>query len=473
VEEIPLIFRKLSHNWLLGFYRSWLVIVCIMSSSAIGLSMESGGNHLGSPHADVLSVVINETTSAHQRETLYLELQRRSKAAVEAEQWPDAVTLYKKALECCATTQTPDENPRQHQLPSTRATLHANISLCLGKMSRWTEAIAHAKQAAEIDLTYVKGWYRLGQARNAVKEYKEAILAFEKALNIEPQNTVLMKELDKAKTALESQPKEDEAAQKGEIPDAATEATSTVNVTSKSQTKLMDNDVEITFTDTTKVGKDDLNTDGFTKSDHVKGYKIVNGKKTSYFHNELSEDAAKLIGDIAPKKLDPVVAELTSTHATEQGTSAWNKAGTWEEKDCTAWAFDTITEQLMKLTYTLPSSSPAPNGVLSISKVDLQKGSHASVAAVRGKKRYIYELDITIHWNFLHDTLSAAGTMRFPDVDGTCALGDGYDATEFTVVQIDDPTLQPVLTQFCYRQGLRLQIHEAIDNWVRQFKDAY
>jgi tetratricopeptide (TPR) repeat protein len=401
-----------------------------------------------------------------------LELQRRSKAAVEAKQWPDAVTLYTKAIECCTTAQAPEGSSSQHQLPSTKATLHANISLCLGKMNRWTEAIAHAKQAVEIDPSYVKGWYRLGQARNAVKEYKEAVSAFDKALSIEPQNAVLRKELEKTKIALESQPKDEESVEKVELPDAAN---ATVNVTSKSKTttKSMDDDIEMTFVDTTKVGADDLNTDGFTKSDHVKGYKIVNGKKTSYFHNELSEDAAKLIGDIAPKKLDPAVAELSSTTAVEQGTSAWNKAGTWEEKDCSTWAIDTITEQLMKLTYTLPPSSPAPNAVVSISKVVLQKSSHASVAAVRGKKRYIYELDITVHWNFVHDTLSASGTMRFPDVDGTCTLGDGYDATEYTVVQIDDPTLQPVLTQFCYQQGMRLQIHEAIDNWVRQFKDTY
>lgn len=66
----------------------------------------------------------------------------------------------------------------------------------------------------------------------------------------------------------------------------------------------------------------------FTKSDHVKGYKIVNGKKTSFFHNELSEEAAKLIGDIAPKKLEmQPAAEPTVQY---DGGSVWNKAGTWE-----------------------------------------------------------------------------------------------------------------------------------------------
>ena len=63
--------------------------------------------------------------------------------------------------------------------------------------------------------------------------------------------------------------------------------------------------------------------------------------------------------------------------------------------------------------------------------------------------------------------------MRFPDIDGTCMVGEGYEATEFVIVQIDDPTLQPVLTHFCYNQGLRLLIHETIDQWVQLFKDTY
>jgi tetratricopeptide (TPR) repeat protein len=455
-----------------------------MSSSptAGGISMGGGGNHFGSPHSDVLGVVVNATSTANQKETLYLELQRRSKAAVKANQWYDAVSLYTKAIECCSTSPEIGSNEQhfQHQLPATKATLYANISLCLGKMNRWTEAVTNAQQSVEIDPTYVKGWYRLGQAHASVKECNEAMNAFGKALVIDPKNTVLAKELEKAKTALELQQKQQEEKEKnGEAEDAATISTTTISSTKVTNTKPpnskpSNDDVEMTYKDSNKNDNDDSNNDEFTKSDHIKGYKIVNGKKTSYFHNELSEDVAKLIGDIAPKKLDPVVSDIASATTTvEQGTSAWNKAGTWEEKDCSVWATDTITEQLIKLTYTLPSSSPAPNAVLSISKVVLDKSSHASVATVRGKKRYLYELDITIHWNFIHEALSASGTIRFPDIDGTCTLGDGYDATEYTVIQIDDPTLQPVLKQFCYQQGLRLLIHETIDNWVRLFKDTY
>lgn len=49
----------------------------------------------------------------------------------------------------------------------------------------------------------------------------------------------------------------------------------------------------------------------------------------SYFNNVLSEDAKKLIGDIAPKKIE--VTETVAAPDSKPGTgSAWNYAGTFE-----------------------------------------------------------------------------------------------------------------------------------------------
>jgi hypothetical protein len=33
-------------------------------------------------------------------------------------------------------------------------------------------------------------------------------------------------------------------------------------------------------------------------------YKVVNGKKTSYFHHEMTEEEKRLIGDITPQRID-------------------------------------------------------------------------------------------------------------------------------------------------------------------------
>lgn len=63
----------------------------------------------------------------------------------------------------------------------------------------------------------------------------------------------------------------------------------------------------------------------------MRGYK--NGMP--YFHRELTEEEQKLIGDIAPKKVE--VAPAAAAPLVHQG-SAWNSAGTFEEKLYTKWA---------------------------------------------------------------------------------------------------------------------------------------
>ena len=72
---------------------------------------------------------------------------------------------------------------------------------------------------------------------------------------------------------------------------------------------------------------------------NMKGYKkTADGRLTTYFNNELSEEAKALIGDIAPKKLQGAEAAGDTTGSsgvTSNVASAWNKAGTWESRDMT------------------------------------------------------------------------------------------------------------------------------------------
>ena len=72
----------------------------------------------------------------------------------------------------------------------------------------------------------------------------------------------------------------------------------------------------------------------------MKGYKMVNGKKTSYFHTELTDEAKQLLAaNAGPKKLDAsALAEMEASKAAAGGGSAWNSAKTFEEKDMTKWS---------------------------------------------------------------------------------------------------------------------------------------
>ena len=226
----------------------------------------------------------------------------------------------------------------------------------------------------------------------------------------------------------------------------------------------------------------------FTKSDNVRGYKIVNGKKTSYFHNELSEEAKNLIGDIAPKKLEGLETAMASTasNGPPNGASAWNKAGTWEEKDLTQWAKTTLQEHIEQATYVLPDSSPAPGAEVTVTKVTTIDG-HASCALARGKKRYIYEFMVKLEWRLqgknpestsssssaVGGGLDCTGSLAFPDIDGTIELGEGYEMHQFVVDAVSDNSLRPLIERFVQRGGFHESLNNAIDDWVRRFKSEY
>lgn len=457
-----------------------------------------------SAHRDVLDAPVPETSEGQNR--LLEELKNRGRSAVQAGNWPDASSLYRKALDVvkCIDSSNTNDGGKMSEV----AVLNANLSLTEGKMNLWTDAEHVAVAATEADPMYVKGWWRLGQAQAANGKYDDAVVSLDTGLALEPNNKALQKELTKMKEKAVKE--KEEAAKRKELDEkkaelAKNESTITQplknnnSTSSKSQTSKVDSGQNGNKKEHSnkKTNDDpmDVDTDGsaFTKSDFVRGYKIVNGKKTSYFHNELSEDAKKLIGDIAPKRLDSTTSDIgngsttstanggpdptTTTTSSSTSTSVWNQAGTWEEKDVSNWAQETLENSLKVAVYVLPPSSPAPNAIIAVTKVTAK--GHASVASVRGKKRYIYEYSIKIHWNFVHDrptdgtTTTAEGSMKFPDVDGTCIVGEGYDATNFVIKTATDDTVRPLLDTFVYKQGLRDVLHNTIDDWVRTFQEMY
>ena len=140
----------------------------------------------------------------------------------------------------------------------------------------------------------------------------------------------------------------------------------------------------------------------------------------------------------------------------------------------TAWAVQSLTDALLQCQYTLPVGGNG--GMVKVTKVNkLSDGTaHASFATVRGKKRYIYEFCIGLHWELTLQDDKASGTMTFPDVDGTCELGEGYDLVEFTVDHDKStPSTQPLVHKFVQHGGLRQVIHDTIDNWVHLFRQTY
>ena len=427
-----------------------------------------------SAHTDVLSASPEDVPS---KLRLVEEIKSRGRSCVGCKNYPDAETLYTKGIEVLSSI-SGDESVKKDA-----AILYSNRSLVLLQMGKVSEALESADSACEKDPTYVKAHWRRGQACNAIGNTADALASFERALSLEPTNKTLKREVEAAKVKKEQEEKllaaakeakeaETEAAIAEPQKKAATPAKKDVVKTNTSKptssTKPSNNDM-----------KEDGDTDLFTSSDHVRGYKIrSDGKKTSYFDREISEETKQLIGDIAPKRIDPNAPtedNVPTPLPVTEGTSAWNKAGTWEERDVTSWAKETLEAALLTSEYVLPEGSPSPGARAAVSKVSKFEG-HASYATVRGKKRYIYEFQFTLDWVLtLGDdhTKTCHGKMTFPDVDGTVELGDGYDVVDYHVDGSSPAGTGPLLERFVRDGGLRDNIHNKIDDWVRLLRATY
>ncbi|KAL3760649.1 hypothetical protein ACHAWU_002159 [Discostella pseudostelligera] len=480
------------------------------------------GNTALSAHSDLLDADI--PTNPSSQLSFIEEIKRRGKACVLSKNYGGAEALYSKGLEVLSYAATSagaaaaasstnveggvdDSNNEEYNVQLELAILYSNRSLVRLSMSKLHESYEDATCAIQNDAGYIKGHWRLGQACIALGNNIEGLSAFEKALELEPMNKALMREVKVTKEKIEMEEKlllaemkikeekakddnaaahaADDPAKDAEMEDATTPTEkdgSIKKATAKSSSKKKQQQQQPvpegeTETNTTETTTSDL----FTKSDHVRGYKLrSDGTKTSYFDREISEDAKKLIGDIAPKKLDTSVSSASSPMMVEinggnEGTSAWNTAGTWEERDVTPWAKESLTNALLAVEYILPPTSPSPGSHAVVSKVTKLDG-HASYATVRGKKRYIYEFELTIKWILTlgeDHSLSCHGEMTFPDVDGTIELGEGYDIVNYSVEGSSPPGTGPLLDRFVRDGGLRDAVHNAIDDWVRLFRNTY
>jgi len=147
-----------------------------------------------SAHRDVLGAAIPE--SEESKERFLVELKDRAKASVAGKGWPDAQMLYEKCLKVVA-----------EDASSERAILHSNLSLVQGKMGRFEEAKSSAVEATKKDPSYVKGWWRLGQALCSLEKYSSSLESFEKALDLDPENKALKKECDRLRKLAVNPPK--------------------------------------------------------------------------------------------------------------------------------------------------------------------------------------------------------------------------------------------------------------------------
>ena len=346
----------------------------------------------GKAHQDVLSA---KPETEEEKAGLLTELKERAKVAFGRKDMPICEALYSKALEV-----QPEAN------------VHANRSAVRLAMGRYQDAREDAEKAVELDENYAKAYYRLGQACEKMETFDDAIGAYEKGGTLEPESKLWPGYIEKAKKA-----KVDFDNRPPPAPAAAPEI-ERYEISSRLKASLEASGTGNGAAPKKKSGAE------------WRGYKLDSqGRKTTFFNNELDQETKKLIGDIAPKKIDTSVQMQVA-----EGASAWNQSGTFEEKNHTAYATKWFREEATKMMVDLPPKMLGETEIpqyLTITEVKDFKGD-ASTAMARGKKKYVVDLVFTLQWQFsIDDKATASGTALFPDV-----TGDGVDAGDILECQV-------------------------------------
>ena len=210
----------------------------------------------------------------------------------------------------------------------------------------------------------------------------------------------------------------------------------------------------------------------------LRGYKKTkDGRTTSYFTRELSEEEKKRMGDMAPKKLDASMAAATpplsadsspTSGVSGSATSKWNSAGTWEEKDCTNWCQDKLKAKLQSATCDVSGL------VAKITKVDELTGE-GSVAMTGGKKRYIFDFHAKMTYEMNAGGESgkgiAKGVVRLPDICST-----HYEDEELEVTFESWKKAPPAQSsELCIaaRTQLAAALRNTVQTWVTEFNSQF
>ncbi len=201
---------------------------------------------------------------------------------------------------------------------------------------------------------------------------------------------------------------------------------------------------------------------------------LADGRKTTYFNNELSEETKKLIGDIAPKLINPAGAGAgpsadggAGAGAGQPTGSAWNYAGTFEERNMTEWAKEKLKELLGGVSFVIPNVG----AVVEVVKVKDVEGD-AAVTFVRGKKKYLFDFVFTLDFELELACGKAKGSLKYPDV--TPDNDDEYD-TLLEVDPLTPPEARPLLNTYVKADsdGLQVVVKERLRQFMKEYQEQF
>mmetsp|Transcript_9471 Transcript_9471/g.17823 ORF Transcript_9471/g.17823 Transcript_9471/m.17823 type:complete len:600 (+) Transcript_9471:107-1906(+) len=201
----------------------------------------------------------------------------------------------------------------------------------------------------------------------------------------------------------------------------------------------------------------------------LRGYKKTkDGRTTSYFTREQSEDEKKLLGNIAPKRLDvpsvPQRLDSMQSVSSSKSASLWNNAGTWEEKDTSEWCSSSLKGFLKDAAVEVDLYSGKVTEVNNLT-------GEASVAFVSGKKRYVFDYSANIKYEIMDEggEVVAKGTLKLPDITSA-------SITELEVEVMPwkkAPRVEVELIAGKCREALIANVRQQVLAFVNAFNEQY
>ena len=249
--------------------------------------------------------------------------------------------LYSKAIEV-----SPDD-----------ALLYGNRSMCHLSMNNVNAALDDANKSLALDPAYAKGYYRKAMAYMELKDYAGAYDALQENARLAPTDKGVQGMIAKVTALRDAEAGADKSKGSSSVP----KARNTVGVTPTTPPPAPTTSAAVSKP---KPPKPTSSSSTVTEAEvgdipptAMKGYKITaDGKKTSYFTQELDEHTRQLIGDIRPKKIDGTGSGTGSGSSPapapepREGSSAWNSAGTFEEKNVSPWAREYLETELGRVS---------------------------------------------------------------------------------------------------------------------------
>ncbi len=357
-----------------------------------------------------------------------------------------AIESYSEALSTLANQdkKTKKDKAAEKDEKACRLTILSNRAVCHSNLREYKKSKADCDLILKEDGQHIKALFRRGDAYMNLSENVKAYKDLYQVVQLDPKNKSAIKKVkalrklvhkrsieavheglaqakrkEEEKLLKEKRRKAKEAAAAAKAKGSTTPSSSSGGSSSSAR--------KPSSSSSSKGGKDDGDDVEIVKgeSDVIRGYKKTkDGKTTSYFHRDLDDEAKKLIGDNTPKRIGVSSNDSAPRPISTQGSgSAWNSAGTWEDKDKTKWAKARLKELLLDVKIENGEASSCV-----VKKVEKLEGD-ASIISARGKVRYVYDFSFEVHFEMVFNKGSdeekkLKSTLKYADICNDLDEGD-------------------------------------------------